>query len=51
MPFQFSLESVLRLREEAVERAKDQLAVEMLQMNQVVTIIRKLSSLEQGYPD
>ena len=34
MPFQFSLESVLRLREEAVERAKDQLAVEMVQMNQ-----------------
>ena len=34
-PFRFSLDSVLRLREEAVERAKDQLAVEMVQLNQV----------------
>ena len=34
MSFQFSLESVLRLREEAVERAKDQMAVEIVQLNQ-----------------
>ena len=34
-PFRFSLDSVLRLREEGVERAKDQLAVEMVQLNQV----------------
>ena len=34
-PFRFSLDSVLRLREEGVEHAKDQLAVEMVQLNQV----------------
>ena len=33
MSFRFSLESVFRLREETVERAKDQLAEEMVQMN------------------
>ena len=33
-PFRFSLDSVLRLREETVEREKDQLAVEMVQLNQ-----------------
>ena len=33
MSFRFSLESVLRLREETVERAKDHLAEEMVQVN------------------
>ena len=49
MPFQFSLESVLRLREEAVERAKDQLAVEMVQMNQAQQQVDKVNArIEQA---
>lgn len=49
MSFRFTLESVLRLREDAVEKAKDQLAVEMVQLNQAQQQVNEVNArIEQA---
>ena len=49
MSFRFTLESVLRLREDAIEKAKDQLAVEMVQLNQAQQQVNEVNArIEQA---